>query len=58
MTKIQIRLEHGRVTMVENVPEDVSLEILEYDIDKYQRNELPEGETGKPCEIREWRTRE
>jgi len=47
MTKIQIRLEHCRANMVESVPEDVSVEVLDHDVAKFGPSELSEEETGQ-----------
>jgi hypothetical protein len=54
MPTIQIKLERGTSQSVEGLTPAVAIEVFDYDIDKYESNQLSTDENGKTCEIREW----
>lgn len=54
MPIIQISLEDGRVTDIVGLTPEISVEVLNYDVDKFEKRLLSEDENGTSCEIKEW----
>jgi len=58
MAKITVIIENGKVTDVDGIPEDIYVEVRNYDIDGLHERVLSQDERGKTCEVREWRAAE
>ena len=58
MAKITVIIENGKVTGVDGIPEDIYIEVRNYDIGGLHQKLLSEDESGKTCEVREWRAAE
>jgi hypothetical protein len=56
--KIQVRVKDGVVKEVEGIPTHYSVQVLDYDADKYEPHELSKDEKQKPCRIVEWQSDE
>ena len=52
--KIVIKFEHGTIREVRNVPEHYTVQMFDYDVDKYKANELSEDEHHHRCKVLEW----
>jgi hypothetical protein len=49
-----VRVQNGIVKDIRGIPADYNVQVLDYDSDKYDPNELSEDEDRKPCRISEW----
>ena len=58
MPKIQIKIEHGMIQAVEGLTPEVAVEVLDYDVEKYDGKSLAKDESGKACAIKEWHAAE
>lgn len=56
MAKIQIRVENGTVKDIQGIPRDYAIEVLDYDVEKYDASELTEDDDHKTCRIVEWQS--
>jgi hypothetical protein len=54
MPKIQIRLEHGIIQAIDGLTREIAIEVIDYDVEKYDSKNLSADENGKACEIKEW----
>lgn len=54
MPKIKVRLEAGKIRSVEDIPPDVRVEVIDYDVQDREGLQLSSDENGKPCDIREY----
>jgi hypothetical protein len=54
--KIVVKFEGGTIREVRNVPEHYTVQMLDYDVEKYKPGELSEDECHKRCKIVEWRS--
>jgi len=54
MPKIQIRLERGLITDVVGLPPEITVEVLNYDVENFDQKVLSQDGNGQPCEIKEW----
>ncbi len=52
--KIRVRLEGGKIRDVQRVPEHYTVQVLDYDVSKYDAAELSRDERQKSCRITEW----
>jgi hypothetical protein len=52
--KIRVRLEGGKIRDVQGVPEHYTIQVLDYDVSKYDAAELSRDERQKSCRITEW----
>jgi hypothetical protein len=52
--KIVIRFENGTIREVRNVPEHYTVQMFDYDIEKYEPGELNEDEHHRRCKVEEW----
>lgn len=51
---IQVRVQDGVVKEVVGIPSDYSVQVLDYDSQRYAPSQLSEDENQKPCRILEW----
>jgi hypothetical protein len=58
MPKIQVRVERGCVTAIEDIPVETTIEVIDYDTEKYDGAQLSKDGDGRPCSIQEWRAPE
>jgi hypothetical protein len=58
MAKIQIRVESGMIQEIEGIPVETTIEVFDYDVGKYTETQLARDESGRLCDIREWRASE
>jgi hypothetical protein len=56
VARIQIKVENGTVKDIRGIPRDYAIEILDYDVEKYDASELTEGDNHKSCRIVEWQS--
>lgn len=56
MATIQIRVENGTVKDIQGIPRDYAIEVLDYDVEKYDASELTEDGNHKTCRIVEWQS--
>ncbi|HXX13347.1 MAG TPA: hypothetical protein VEJ47_00445 [Candidatus Eremiobacteraceae bacterium] len=49
-----MRLEGGKIRDVQRVPEHYTVQVLDYDVSKYDAAELSRDERQKSCRITEW----
>jgi hypothetical protein len=54
MPKITVVIEKGVVQAVDCIPVDISVEVLNYDIQGVDPNFVAKDEKGRVCQIREW----
>ena len=54
MPIIQLRLEHGRIIEIVGLTPEIAVEVLNYDVDKFENHLISHDEHGTPCEIKEW----
>jgi hypothetical protein len=54
MPRITIKLEHGQILSIEDIPTDTVIEVLNYDVEQRKHDQLSEDDNGRPCEIKEW----
>jgi hypothetical protein len=52
---IQVRVQGGVVKNVDGIPSDYSVQVLDYDAQKYAPSQLSEDDNHRPCRILEWR---
>lgn len=52
--RIVVKFEHGAIREVRNVPEHYTVQVFDYDVQKYKAGELGEDECHKRCKIVEW----
>jgi len=52
--KIQVRVKDGVVKEVQGIPAHYSVQVMDYDLHKYDPSELSEDESHKVCRIVEW----
>lgn len=54
--KVVVKFEGGTIREVRNVPEHYTVQMFDYDVEKYNAGELSEDECHKQCKIVEWRS--
>jgi len=58
MPKIQVRVERGCITAIEDIPVETTIEVFDYDTEKYDGAKLSKDDQGRLCSIKEWRAPE
>jgi hypothetical protein len=56
--KIQVRVRNGVVKDIRWIPSEYSVQVLDYDADKYDPKQLSEDDNRKHCRILEWHANE
>jgi len=54
MAKITVLIDGGKVTSVDGIPADMSVEVRNYDVQDLDKSKVSKDENGRPCEILEW----
>lgn len=49
--KVVVKFEGGTIREVRNVPEHYTVQMFDYDVEKYNAGELSEDECHKQCKI-------
>ena len=58
MQRITIKLEHGQILSIEDIPTDTVIEVLNYDVEHGKHEQLSKDDNGRLCDIREWHSPE
>jgi hypothetical protein len=54
MPMIQLKVERGQITDVVGLPPEIVVEVLNYDVEKFEEKFLSVDEDGTCCQIKEW----
>jgi hypothetical protein len=54
MKKIQVRIEEGMIREIRGIPQDYTVEIVDYDVNRKDLPDLATDENRRICKISEW----